>query len=184
VVTDRFGSGVAPRRRPRARTIHPKLPAIRRPALTYRPRGIREIPVPAIPYPGLEPRSPQAGTLPERMVLTWLKANAARWGIAFKTQTPELGFDVGLPGGARVDFEIIYPYRMFWRVQGLYWHRLSAGVVGRDFSQRLQLESFGTVVDLWETDVLRDVDSVCRDALAGLQRPEPETGYLPYYPRG
>lgn len=165
---------------PRRRTNRPRAPRIRSEPLARRPRGIRMAKIYTPPL-GAELAE---GTLPEKMVESWLRRNADKLGIGWRKQQKELGFELRTPGSALVDFEITYPYRMMWRVQGLYWHRKNAGVLARDQRQYAELSRYGQVIDLWESEVYIDVDSVCRDALRGIQHPEPESGFIPYRPPG
>lgn len=161
------------------RRQRPRVPRPQRPPLTKRPPPFPTIYVPVL---GAE-LSKLEGTLPERMVQSWLERNAAQLGVDWAKQTAQLG-GRDLAGGAVVDFQIYAPVRMYWRVQGLYFHRQNAGVIARDRLQKLALSPYGEVIDLWEDQIYIDVDGVCRDALRGIERPPPESNYIAYRPPG
>lgn len=163
-------------RRQRPRVPHPKPP----------PRGKRPPPAPTLvmPFGGSE-LSPLEGTLPERMVQSWLERHAVALGVTWSKQSSQLG-GRNLPGGAVVDFQIETPARIYIRVQGNYWHRHDAGVIGKDYWQRLTLGAYGTVVDLWESAITVPgaLDDLMLDALRGIERPPPESMFVAYRPPG
>lgn len=123
-------------------------------------------------------------TLPEKMVYGWLTRNAASLDIQWAAQDPQLGQQFQEPGSAKVDVTILAPIKIYWRIQGAYYHLSNAGVIARDYLQRLALTKTAPVVDLWENDIYADVDSVCRDALALRERPRPDGLSTPSRPLG
>lgn len=161
------------------RRQRPRVPRPSKPPLTKRPP-----PYPTFYTPPLgAEKSKVEGTLPERMVQSWLERNAPLLGVEWAKQTAQLG-GRDLSGGAVVDFQIYAPVRQYWRVQGQFWHYKAAGVISRDILQRLALSPYGQVIDLYETAVYADVDGLCRDALAGIEHPPPESVYVPNRPAG
>lgn len=158
----------------------PKLPRVRKAPLTKRPFRIR-----TLETPELGPLVNIGASLPERMVATWLTKNAEGRGLRWGAQIPELGYQAGLPGSAKVDFEILNgPLRILLRVNGDYWHLKDAGAVAKDSIQRMTLSRLGTVVDVWEEAVYADLDGVMKDALNGIERPPPNTTTVRNRPRG
>lgn len=170
-----------------ARSLKPTLPTKR--TTTIRKLGPK---VPTINTPDANLLAGQminvrglAPTLPERILYGWCQRNAVNLGFTWSSQAPEAGSFVRDTGSAVVDVVIETPIRIFIRLQSNYWHIFAdAGKVAHDYLQRLALEVWAPVVDVYEEQIFADVDGVMRDALNLKERPRPNSPLTPSRPPG
>ena len=97
----------------------------------------------------------------EKIVYAWL----TKRGISFQAQAPMFG-GIGELGSATVDF-ILVERNVAIRTMGGYWHS-GLGVNARDLLGREKLTEAGfIVVDVWEDDINRNLETTMELAIAG-----------------
>ena len=97
----------------------------------------------------------------ERIVYNWL----IKHSISFQTQAPMFG-GIGELGSATVDF-ILVKRNIVLRCMGTFWHS-GLGVNARDLLGREKLAEAGfTVIDVWEDDINRNLETTMELAIAG-----------------
>ena len=96
----------------------------------------------------------------EKVIASWLMKH----DIAFQTQVPMFG--IGELGAATVDFVLI-ERNIVLRCMGTFWHS-GLGVNARDLLGREKLAEAGfTVVDVWEDDINRNLETTMDLAIQG-----------------
>ena len=96
----------------------------------------------------------------ERIVYNWL----IKHSILFTAQAPMFG--AGELGSATVDF-ILTERNIVLRIMGGYWHS-GLETNARDLLGREKLTEAGyTVVDVWEDDINRNLETTMKLAIAG-----------------
>lgn len=86
-------------------------------------------------------------------------------GESFDFQSQMLGYH-GEKGSTRADF-VLPQHRLILRVQGEYWHSFPE-TKARDQLQKIALTTQGwTVIDLMESDIMRDAGYYVEEALKG-----------------
>jgi len=110
-----------------------------------------------------------AGSSPELLVYDWL----TRRRIEFEFQSSLYG-GRQVAGGLVTDFIVwVGADPMAWRIQGEHWHT-GAVVEAKDKANAIRMlmttyggRKFIACVDLWESDLYRDHNGVCEEALRG-----------------
>jgi len=102
---------------------------------------------------------------PEKKVYYALKKLGFIEGKDFYFQSQMLGFP-GAKGSTRVDFRLPL-FGLVLRVVGEYWHSFPEAKA-RDLLQKVAMTTEGwLVIDLMESDIMRDVDSYVQEAILG-----------------
>jgi len=105
----------------------------------------------------------------EARVFLWLEKQGYKEGVDFSFQSSVMGGRQEA-GGQVADFILYtgYAYPLVIRVMGQYWHEKPAQEQKDDVARSI-LEGFGfVVVDVWETDIMKALNSTMEAALRGI----------------
>lgn len=157
---------------------------VKPPEATLRPRGAEDTDLPE----DIRALIPRMGERQARIVWQWrkkgLRASAPEalvydWltkkNVPFEFQSSFFGGRI-YRGGLVNDFALYHLPQgvMIWRIQGEYYHaptrEKDEANKQRLLMSRVKNRKVVAVVDLWERDLYRGVDGVCRDALTGRGR--------------